>query len=43
MDNLRENKPTADILMTSMRVMEYSFESANGVIDADSYNARKNK
>ena len=28
MDNLRENKPTADILMTSMRAMGYSFESA---------------
>ena len=28
MENLRENKPTADILMTSMRAMGYSFESA---------------
>ena len=28
MDNLRENKPTADILMTSMRAMGYTFESA---------------
>lgn len=28
MNRLRENKPTADILMTSMRAMGYSFESA---------------
>lgn len=28
MNNLIENKPTADILMTSMRAMGYSFESA---------------
>ena len=28
MEKLRENKPTADILMTSMRSMGYSFESA---------------
>ena len=28
MNNLRENKPTADILMMSMRSMGYSFESA---------------
>ncbi len=28
MKNLKENKPTADILMTSMRAMGYSFESA---------------
>ena len=28
MNNLRENKPTADILMMSMRAMGYSFESA---------------
>lgn len=28
MSNLRENKPTADILMVSMRAMGYSFESA---------------
>ena len=28
MDNLRENKPTADVLMNSMRAMGYSFESA---------------
>lgn len=28
MNNLRENKPTADILMLSMRAMGYSFESA---------------
>lgn len=27
MNNLRENKPTADILMMSMRAMGYSFES----------------
>ena len=27
-DNLRENKPTADVLMNSMRAMGYSFESA---------------
>lgn len=28
MNNLRKNKPTADILMLSMRAMGYSFESA---------------
>lgn len=28
MDILKENKPTADVLMTSMRAMGYSFESA---------------
>ena len=28
MRQLRENKPTADVLMTSMRAMGYSFESA---------------
>ncbi len=28
MNNLRENKPTADILMVSMRAMGYTFESA---------------
>lgn len=28
MKNLKENKPTADILMNSMRAMGYSFESA---------------
>ena len=28
MNNLRENKPTADILMMSMRSIGYSFESA---------------
>ena len=28
MDKLKENKPTADILMMSMRAMGYSFESA---------------
>lgn len=28
MKNLKENKPTADVLMTSMRAMGYSFESA---------------
>ena len=28
MEKLRENKPTADVLMTSMRSMGYSFESA---------------
>lgn len=28
MSNLRENKPTADVLMVSMRAMGYSFESA---------------
>lgn len=28
MNTLRENKPTADVLMTSMRAMGYSFESA---------------
>ena len=28
MNNLKENKPTADILMISMRAMGYSFESA---------------
>ena len=28
MSLLRENKPTADVLMTSMRAMGYSFQSA---------------
>lgn len=28
MKNLKENKPTADVLMTSMRAMGYTFESA---------------
>ena len=28
MNTLRKNKPTADVLMTSMRAMGYSFESA---------------
>ena len=28
MNKLRENKPTADVLMVSMRAMGYSFESA---------------
>ena len=28
MSKLRENKPTADVLMVSMRAMGYSFESA---------------
>ena len=28
MDNLKKNKPTADVLMISMRAMGYSFESA---------------
>ena len=28
MSKLRENKPTADVLMLSMRAMGYSFESA---------------
>lgn len=45
MNNLRENKPTANVLMNSMRAMGYSFESAiadiiDNSISAGAYNVR---
>ena len=42
MNNLRENKPTADILMFSMRAMGYSFESAIADIIDNSISASAN-
>ncbi len=42
MDRLRENKPTADILMISMRAMGYSFESAVADIIDNSISASAN-
>ena len=43
MNNLRENKPTADILMLSMRAMGYSFESAVADIIDNSISAEARK
>lgn len=43
MENLRENKPTADILMMSMRAMGYSFESAVADIVDNSISADARK
>ena len=43
MDKLRENKPTADVLMTSMRAMGYSFESAVADIIDNSISAHASK
>lgn len=43
MSNLRENKPTADILMMSMRAMGYSFESAIADIVDNSISADAKK
>ncbi len=43
MNKLRENKPTADILMTSMRAMGYSFESAIADIVDNSISANAKK
>lgn len=43
MENLRENRPTADILMTSMRAMGYSFESAIADIVDNSISASATK
>ena len=43
MDNLKENRPTADILMTSMRAMGYSFESAIADIVDNSISAGASK
>ena len=43
MDILRENKPTADVLMTSMRSMGYSFESAVADIIDNSISAHANQ
>lgn len=40
---LKENKPTADILMTSMRAMGYSFESAVADIIDNSISAHANE
>ena len=43
MEKLRENKPTADVLMTSMRSMGYSFESAVADIIDNSISAHANQ
>ncbi len=43
MEKLRENKPTADVLMTSMRSMGYSFESAIADIIDNSISAHANQ
>ena len=43
MNHLRENKPTADILMLSMRAMGYSFESAVADIVDNSISADAKK
>ncbi len=43
MNTLRENKPTADILMLSMRAMGYSFESAIADIVDNSISAEAKK
>lgn len=43
MKNLKENKPTADILMISMRAMGYSFESAIADIIDNSVSANAHK
>ncbi len=43
MSILRENKPTADVLMTSMRAMGYSFESAIADIIDNSISAHANE
>lgn len=43
MSNLRENKPTADVLMLSMRAMGYSFESAIADIVDNSISAEATK
>ena len=42
MSNLRENKPTADVLMVSMRAMGYSFESAVADVIDNSISAHAN-
>lgn len=42
MKNLKENKPTADVLMNSMRAMGYSFESAIADIIDNSISAGAN-
>ena len=43
MNVLKENRPTADILMTSMRAMGYSFESAVADIIDNSVSAGAHK
>lgn len=43
MSRLRENKPTADVLMTSMRAMGYSFKSAIADIIDNSISAHSNE
>lgn len=43
MDKLRENKPTADVLMNSMRAMGYSFESAVADVLDNSISAHANE
>lgn len=42
MSKLRENKPTADVLMVSMRAMGYSFESAIADVVDNSISAHAN-
>ena len=42
MSKLRENKPTADVLMVSMRAMGYSFESAVADVIDNSISAHAN-
>lgn len=42
MNKLRENKPTADVLMVSMRAMGYSFESAIADVIDNSISAHAN-
>ena len=42
MSKLRENKPTADVLMVSMRAMGYSFESAVADVIDNSTSAHAN-
>ena len=43
MDRFRENRPTADILMNSMRAMDYTFESAIADVIDNSISAHSNR
>ena len=42
MRNFKENKPTADVLMSSMRSMGYSFEAAIADIIDNSISVKAN-
>lgn len=42
MERFRENKPTADVLMSSMRAIGYSFESAVADIIDNSISVKAN-